>query len=170
MQNKKGVSLTMLVITIIVMTVLAGAIAASLENNNPIDKANFSRVCKTVYTVRTAVSKYAVNLAKDNKDVPGEMKAALLTTPTVLYPDYYTGYQKLNINKDVLKKELKLDAKLIIDIQNLEDFDITKFGTFYVHPNTGECIFELTEDATKKYGDEILPDNMLWPNTLEFSN
>lgn len=39
MNNKKGISLIVLVITIVIILILAGAIILSLVNNNPIGEA-----------------------------------------------------------------------------------------------------------------------------------
>ena len=159
MQNKKGISLLVLVVTIIVMIILAGVVVANLQENNPISKANFSRICETTYTIRTAFAKYAIKLDKKDLDVVTEINKMLIDPPCT--KEDYIGYKKLNMDSEDFKTKLDLNYHKIPAVQ-----DIVGVGNFWVNPQTGEVVFELTEEAFKKFAEEILPDGIVRPNSL----
>ena len=56
LNNKKGISLIVLVITIIVMIVLAAAIILSLQSSGIIDKANEAKTASDVANAKQLVA------------------------------------------------------------------------------------------------------------------
>ncbi len=56
MNKRKGVSLIVLVITIIVMIILSGVVILSLSKNNPIGKANEAKVLNAIATIKEEIS------------------------------------------------------------------------------------------------------------------
>ncbi|MEG0510328.1 MAG: hypothetical protein RR594_03415 [Clostridia bacterium] len=62
---KKGMSLIVLVITILVMIILAGVVVVSLSKNNPIETAKTANTLTALSEAQSAVNLYAANkLAK----------------------------------------------------------------------------------------------------------
>ncbi|MEG2460512.1 MAG: hypothetical protein RSB87_05290, partial [Clostridia bacterium] len=61
MNKKNGMSLVVLVITILVMIILAGAIVINITKNNSIEKANDSAYVATVATYKEELNTYIVN-------------------------------------------------------------------------------------------------------------
>lgn len=73
---KKGISLIVLVITIIVMIIIAGAIIISLNSTNIIDKANEAVTASDLANARnTAMLKYAELAAGNDGDAMIEVEA-----------------------------------------------------------------------------------------------
>ncbi|MEG0510329.1 MAG: hypothetical protein RR664_03545 [Clostridia bacterium] len=58
---KKGMSLIVLVITILVMIILAGVVVVSLSKNNPIDTAKTANTLTALSEAQSAVNLYAAN-------------------------------------------------------------------------------------------------------------
>ena len=160
MHNKKGVSLAMLGITIIIMSILAGVIVAKLDNNNPLDKANFAKMNSTVYTIRTALVKYNIEIIKAGEKDPKAKINEMLMEPTLVGGNY-AGYKKLNLNSEAFKNNLDINYAEVPDSQNIE-----RFGTFYVNPENGETVFELSDAAYAKYFKEKLPDGVFRPGNI----
>ena len=74
MNNKKGISLIVLVITILVMIILAGVVIVSLQNDNPVDKAKEAKAKSNEANLRQAVVQYVANLKlKDTTDPAGNV-------------------------------------------------------------------------------------------------
>lgn len=78
--NKKGISLIVLVITIIVMIIIAGAIILSLSSSNVTSRANLATLASDRANYQ---AKYATKLA--------EMTTADNPTPTVTISDLEIG-------------------------------------------------------------------------------
>lgn len=62
---KKGMSLIVLVITILVMIILAGVVVVGLSNNNPIESAQTAKVLTELSSAQSQLSLYASNKVKD---------------------------------------------------------------------------------------------------------
>ena len=73
MNNKKGISLIVLVITILVMIILAGVVIVSLQDNNPIWKAKTAKLQDSVSSIRGTISQYAATAQASDK-AANEMK------------------------------------------------------------------------------------------------
>ena len=142
MNNKKGISLIVLVITILVMIILAGVVIVSLQNDNPIDKAKTAKLVDSVGSVRAAISQYAVNAQAKLDTTTGETvdvvtaMGKILTDGALGGSGTYSTWQKLGtIDKPAdVKKELGVDASAVTGANNA-------VGTFYVDPTTGASIF-----------------------------
>ena len=57
-QNKKGISLIVLVITIIVIIILAAAVILTLTSNNPIQSANAAKIAQNKDSIESALNLY----------------------------------------------------------------------------------------------------------------
>ena len=148
MNNKKGISLIVLVITILVMIILAGVVIVSLQESNPIDKAKNAKLQDSVGSVRAAISQYAVQAQADESvgaKMAGIMKGGSynpengkITGTTACGINGYTAYVQLSDAAD-------LKAKLGVDAASVEGQD-DKVGTFFID-DKGASIFVL-KDAT----------------------
>ena len=84
MQKRKGISLIVLVITIIVMVILAGAIILTLNNSGIISKSSEAVFKQNVKSYQSELSLYlADKLAEDAKFDVTTVKASNLTTPSI---------------------------------------------------------------------------------------
>lgn len=70
MKNKKGMSLIVLVITIIVMIILAGIIVVSMSKNNPIENAKIAVLKTNISNIYSEVEMYIMS----NVNVDGKIK------------------------------------------------------------------------------------------------
>ena len=61
MNKRKGISLIVLVITILVMIILAGVVVVSLSKNNPIEKAKEAKYKNNFSTLKEALSLHVTN-------------------------------------------------------------------------------------------------------------
>lgn len=130
MNNKKGISLIVLVITILVMIILAGVVVVSLQKNNPIEKAKVAKLSDSVSSVRGAISQYAAT-AQASDNVEKEMETLVGSTPCTVAN--YTDYFQLNAAATV--KPL-----LGVETGNLG-------GEFFVNKKTGDSIFVTNDKA-----------------------
>ena len=131
MNNKKGISLIVLVITILVMIILAGVVVVSLQKNNPIEKAKVAKLTDSVSSIRGAISQYAAT-AQASDNVTAEMDKLVSATESTLAA--YKGYFELKGDSAV--KEL-----LGTSTENLG-------GKFFVNKTTGDSIFVLNTSET----------------------
>ncbi|MEG2956252.1 MAG: hypothetical protein RR922_05370 [Clostridia bacterium] len=94
---KKGMSLIVLVITILVMIILAGVVVVSLSKNNPIETAKTANTLTALSEAQSAVTLYAANKLAGAADgsttlkigAEGADKTELLTATAV--PLYANG-------------------------------------------------------------------------------
>ena len=105
---KKGISLIVLVITIIIMIILAGAVILSLNSSNVVAKANYAAVASDRANYQAeAATEYATWVADNNGDLTGDFEYSKLDleapgSGTGFYVDYDdasqapTVYYKLN--------------------------------------------------------------------------
>ena len=147
MKKKSGISLIVLVITILVMIILAGVVIVSLQNDNPIEKAKEAKLVSSVSSARSAISQYTVNAQAnilDDVSVEEKMNEILITEP-ITNENYipmigsdtrYIGCKKLDTkNKgEEIKKILGVDLTAITGKNN-------ENGVFFVNPKTGESVF-----------------------------
>lgn len=165
MNNKKGISLIVLVITIIVMIILAGVVIVSLQKDNPINKAKEAKLLDSVASVRTALSQYVVSMQAnvlENNSVEEEINKLLVqegeeeesnkkVIPILKSNAEYIGFKKLDTeNKsNEIKKALGVDA-LEVAGKNYKN------GAFFVNPKTGASVFimERTDHLEKSLGDK----------------
>ena len=69
MKNKKGISLIVLVITILVMIILAGVVIVSLQDSNPIDKAKEAVKATDLSTYKEELQMNILNAMVKNPDI-----------------------------------------------------------------------------------------------------
>lgn len=67
MENKKGMSLIVLVITIIVMIILSGVVIIGLTDNNPIEKAREATFKTDVGTYKEELNSTIINKKYDDR-------------------------------------------------------------------------------------------------------
>ena len=133
MNNKKGISLIVLVITILVMIILAGVVVVSLQKNNPIEKAKVAKLSDSVSSVRGAISQYAAT-AQASDNVTAEMEKIVTSTACTV-----TGYESyVQLQGDATVKELLGTAT-----ENLG-------GEFFVNKESGDSIFVTHDLAIAK--------------------
>ena len=148
MNNKKGISLIVLVITILVMIILAGVVVVSLQKNNPIEKSKEAKIKDSVASIRGAISQYAVTQQAATTETDTDVMGALLSDPAITTTGEYKGYKKLNYDAADIKAELGVDPSIL-----KED------GDFYVDPTTGTSVFQLKKENAKLVGDGIVAPN-----------
>ncbi|MEG0073284.1 MAG: hypothetical protein RR922_05360 [Clostridia bacterium] len=76
---KKGMSLIVLVITILVMIILAGVVIVSLSQNNPIGQANTAVILSDLNAAKSTVSLYAANKLANNTLGAGSVSTTKLS-------------------------------------------------------------------------------------------
>ncbi len=77
--KKIGMSLIVLVITILVMIILAGVVVVGLTDNNPIDSANTAVILTDLNAARSTVSLYAANKLAHTTIGDGSVNSTKLT-------------------------------------------------------------------------------------------
>lgn len=79
LKNKIGMSLIVLVITILVMIILAGVVVVGLSNNNPIGQANTAVILSDLNAARNTVNLYAANKLASNTIGDGTVTSTKLS-------------------------------------------------------------------------------------------
>lgn len=123
---KKGISLIVLVITIIVMIIIAGAIIISLNSSNVISQANDAVQGSDLANARNAVMLAYAEAAVGNNGV-----AIDETTGKVVTADYYYSYLATNKFENGVLADVK--AKYVVS----------------VHEESGIPQVDLVKDASK---------------------
>ena len=67
MNRRKGISLIVLVITILVMIILSGVVIVSLQKNNPIERAKTAREMENLKAIETEISTFQANALSNDK-------------------------------------------------------------------------------------------------------
>lgn len=81
--SKKGISLIVLVITILVIIVLAGAVILTVSQNNPLDNANKANILSDRVNIQNAATLfYSQNADIDNISVEGAIYLPLVNPPS----------------------------------------------------------------------------------------
>ena len=157
MNKKKGISLIVLVITILVMIILAGVVIVSLQKDNPVEKAKEAKGLSSIAAVREAVTQYAVT---KQAGVEKTMTAAdwekdgvtPLTASGVTAGTNYKGYtHKLKVDTATPENNAAISKLLGVDVGS-----IGSYGTLYVNPETGSNVFELNENTKFTLGNGII--------------
>ena len=153
MNNKKGISLIVLVITILVMIILAGVVIVSLQDNNPIGKAKFAKTVDSIQSIRSSISQYAATAQAGVDVTTGATVTVESQMNTILNEDAidtdpsndpnkkigtYDGWRSLKMEDEATKKALGVDPK-----------SLKSYGTFWVNPSTGASVFKLADDTFK---------------------
>ena len=106
--DKKGISLIVLVITIIVIIILAVAVILSIANNNPIENAKEARFKNDVKTMQEELELLkATNYAKNNGTSYEEIKITDLKSATNYTDDFLVKDGKLKYIEGKLTDEEK---------------------------------------------------------------
>ena len=165
MNNKKGISLIVLVITILVMIILAGVVIVSLQNDNPINKAKYAKMVDSAQSVRSAISQYAVTKQAESSDQTGETSLNLIldgdTTST--HAIYKAGYTKKLIVGD--KPITAAENKKVKDLLGVDPTSLQgENGYFAVNPTTGASVYVVLKGYDKElvspYPDGIQPKSV----------
>ena len=179
MNNKKGISLIVLVITILVMIILAGVVIVSLQNDNPINKAKFAKMVDSVQSVRGAISQYTVtsqaNSSDNNsasidillaKDKGGNTKGDFDKTSTLgkLDPEE-VGYLILDSKYKVSGSTEKNNGKTVKELLGVDPSQLSTFGYFVVNRTTGASEFVLSD--SKLAEGNVLPDGIVTSQTMK---
>ena len=143
MKKQKGISLIVLVITILVMIILAGVVIVSLQQSNPIQKAKFARMVDSLGSVRGAISQYAAN-AQAHDSVEEDMK-------NLVDEDGY-----LKGGNEVVK-----DGKTVKDLLGVDPTPLLKEGKIKVDIKTGRTEYELNTDAYDEQIKESKPEGII---------
>ncbi|MEG0074176.1 MAG: hypothetical protein RR922_05375, partial [Clostridia bacterium] len=120
---KKGMSLIVLVITILVMIILAGVVVVSLSKNNPIETAKTANTLTALSEAQSAVTLYAANRLAKTSDGDTKLRigedggAELLENSNVaLYEKDATVAIDAGDDKNVYYKINKTAATKLMDI------------------------------------------------------
>ena len=155
MNNKKGISLIVLVITILVMIILAGVVIVSLQNDNPINKAKYAKMVDSVQSVRAAISQYAV-AAQANETTSSTYAQKVESILTGLTGEGAT-------RKGTLKAGTAegLNSKTVKDILGVDPTTVQAYGDFIVYVETGRSEFEVNKTGAALKGDNTFPDGIV---------
>ena len=100
---KKGISLIVLIITIIIILILTGAVILSFVDNNPIDRANEAVFKSDVSNLKSSVVLYVLNqIDETTTTTAGLMEEINLENVNSIVPEIeteYTGYFKVQKGK-----------------------------------------------------------------------
>ena len=126
-ENKLGISLIVLVITILVMIILAGVVVVSLQKNNPIEKAKTAKDTSNLSALKEELELYKTNeLMQGNKDANNisftetEVKDILKNIPENLKGKVVVSNGKLGVGYSKITEEAR-DYARENDIFNAED-------------------------------------------------
>ena len=134
MNNKKGMSLIVLVITILVMIILAGVVIVSLQQSNPIDQAKTAKNVTQIADVRAAINQYAATQsALTDNGTP--------TLSAIYSNEAHPEYSTLNDYKTYAKVGETDKIQKILGVTTVTDVK----GDFYVTTN-GNSVFILDEN------------------------
>ena len=125
---KKGISLIVLVITILVMIIIAGAIIISLSNTDLIDRTEDAVEASNIAELRSAVA-----LAFSNKfaEYTTLVQAADASVVGVSFKDYTDNYDDIRDDKTVKKLLTKVNANQSGNIYTIEgNADANKLGVY----------------------------------------
>ena len=119
MNKRKGISLIVLVITILVMIILAGVVVVSLQKNNPIENAKKARVMTDITTFK---QEYEQNLASMLVNNEGEFQKSEINASTYEEMKKYIPSitQKYSNNLQIKKGEICFSS-------DIEDFNLCKY-------------------------------------------
>ena len=157
MNNKKGISLIVLVITILVMIILAGVVIVSLQDNNPIGKAKFAKTVDSIQSIRSAISQYAAT-AQALDDTYVKMGVLVGKDKTAIENLLKEPTPELVYNLDYSVADLK-------KILGVDPSAVKAYGNFKVNIKTGSAIFEINQTgvdalALKTSDKDTLPDGI----------
>ncbi len=95
-KEKSGISLIVLIITILVMIILAGVVVVSLQKNNPIQKAKQATYLHDAAAFKEQLSVYTVKaFSKDPLFTKGQINAKGYEEIKKYVPDFQKKYEKM---------------------------------------------------------------------------
>ena len=165
MNNKKGISLIVLVITILVMIILAGVVIVSLQNDNPINKAKFAKMVDSVQSVRGAISQYAVTAQANSEGAQGSVIDAILAQTEAMANDTTSGKGTLSGTEGYLITDVKYknNEKTIKELLGVDPSQVKEYGYFLVNRTSGASKFVIKPDKLAGLGiieSTVLPDGI----------
>lgn len=156
LRTKEGVSLIVLVITIIVMIVLAGAVILALNNSGIIGKANMGRAKSDLSTLMEEVQVKAAERKLNGLDVDGRYKLSDWGIESPEYEDrVIIDSGKLKVSNKGKNDELEKVAK--------ELGILTNTANAVLENTTGESLLDY-----KIYGNTIQGGNLLDKNNVNY--
>ena len=163
-REQKGISLIVLVITILVMIILAGVVVVSLQKNNPIEKAKTAKDTSNLSALKEELELYKTNeLMLGNKDTNNisftetEVKDILKNIPDNLKGKVVVSNGKLGVGYSKITEEAR-DYARENDIFNIED-KISPDAYVYVEEREGKKYvicdsIDYETDIAKIYNEE----------------
>ena len=143
MNKRKGISLIVLVITILVMIILAGVVVVSLQKNNPIEKAKTAKDTSNLSALKEELELYKTNeLMLGNKDANNisftetEAKDILKNIPENLKEKVVVSNGKLGVYYSKITEEAQ-DYARENDIFDAED-KVAPDADVYVEERAGK--------------------------------
>ena len=100
--NKKGISLIVLVITILVMIILAGVVIVSLQYDNPVEKAKEAKKETNIANLKQAIVQYVANL-----QLKTETELATARGKLVILTDNYNSQGEDKITETAQEVDFK---------------------------------------------------------------
>ena len=169
MKNKKGISLIVLVITILVMIILAGVVIVSLQESNPINKAKEAGIRDTISQLRAGISQH-VTFIQEVLDVDNEFfKITDKAQELEGHPGYYLLKSGNTNITNLGKKDDTKDGVALKDIIGTNP-DLIK-GKIYVNKK-GDALFALSNKqelialgfSEEEIANKTIKDNILASN------
>ncbi len=169
MNKRKGISLIVLVITILVMIILAGVVVVSLQKNNPIQKAKEAVGTSNLISIKEELEMYKINelsLEKDTninmsfaeadknlKSIPAELKNSVLVENGMLG----VKYSKLTEEVQKFAKENDIfDAEDNI-LPDADVYVVEKNGKKYIRVDAVDYETDIAKIKSST-GEEKIPD------------
>ena len=128
MNKRRGISLIVLVITILVMIILAGVVVVSLSKNNPIEKARTARELTNLKAIEEEISLYSTNAFSLGKKGLETLPLKKDSNGNIVTADKYLNDNELaKIPTELREIMYKLQKPLKGKEFLLEDVDFTSF-------------------------------------------
>ena len=171
MNKRKGISLIVLVITILVMIILAGVVVVSLQKNNPIEKAKTAKDTSNLSALKEELELYKTNeLMQGNKDANNisftetEVKDILKNIPDNLKGKVVVSNGKLGVYYSKITEEAQ-DYARENDIFNAEDkiipdadvYTLVKGGKTFVRVDAIDYETDILSITCKENGNVFIP-------------
>ena len=190
MKNKKGISLIVLIVTIIVITILAAVVILTLSKNNPIESAKEARFKEDV---RIFQDELALAVSKEYANAGGQRDEKITTSDFDAIKEYIPSFNekykdKFVIQDDELRYTKEIDEREMSYLQSLnvnserilpDEYQQVEYiestGTQYIitdislsKSNTIDVIWMLTENVYRQNQFVFGARDSATNNNLEF--
>lgn len=138
--KKRGISIVVLVLTIILLLILSTALVISIGDNA--ENAKLSQFVNEISQLQDAVDSYYIM----NNSIPtNEEELTLDEVKNLIDSKYVTDFEEeLSLNLDTTAKFYKIDFSLI-EIQNIDEIDMDKKAFVVSYPNLNVYALKATE-------------------------